>query len=509
MKIKYIFYSLLFAGGISLASCSTGEDSGNAESGSVKMTLGASLPGSSSRVSETADATNGLLTKWQEGEDITVFHQFLLNGDPVAMSISLPFVNSAAASSTGTFTYDGMGNYSFNTGNTMTAFSSQPYFTPTLVSEGEYNLTLGDYTTQDGTLDNLYKYDVLYGSATPTSTTTANIAQMHHLLSCIRFDLSSSLFANQTIKSFKFESTGTSILPSTAGVVYTYIDNPSNVTGPTGLAPVSKWLPSGSQTFSSAGAASLYMMTVPVAVASGSESGVLAGVLDANGIKYAKYVSVAGVTFTKGGFRYANMALSAPWWYEWDAKTYYSETQYASTSSDSYKNTGSTASNKCLSCPSKDDVKKMLSYGVWLDLNKTWTDCYGQSHKGGFWLKKMSAISADISAGATITPVETATSLSSAPSDLSTNWMFLPFSGYYQNGVLYSVGSEGRYWTNTYYDSSNAYCLVGTSSGSCKILQNSSTNGLRLLDSSLTFKDSNVTISEFSDDVNMNGTVTF
>jgi hypothetical protein len=509
MKIRYIFYSLLLSATFGLASCSTGEESegGNTNSSSSKMTIGANLPDPSTRVTESADATNGLLTKWQEGETITVFHKFLKDGTALSAMTPLTFVNSAATSATGTFTYNGMANYSFNTGSQMVAFNSQTYYTPSLNSDNSnFTLTLGDYTTQDGTLSNLYKYDALYGSATPTSTTAANISQMHHLLSCVRFDLSNSIFASQTLKNFKFEGIGTSILPFT-GAAYTY--DGSNVTDKTAATSASTWLLSGSQTFSSTGTLPLYMMTAPKAVASSSESGILASVQDANGIKYAKYVSTKGITFNKGGFRSANMTLNAPWWYEWDAKTYYSETQYATTTSDSYKNIGNTVSNKCLTCPSKDDVKKILSYGVWFDLNKTWTDCYGQPQKGGFWLKAWNAVIADILAGVTITPVETATSLSSAPSDLSTNWMFLPFSGWYENGVLNKVGSEGKYWTSTYYDSSNAYYLVGTSGGQCFLYYNPSTNGFRLLDSTLTSKDANVTISEFSDDVTLGGSVTF
>jgi hypothetical protein len=58
------------------------------------------------------------------------------------------------------------------------------------------------------------------------------------------------------------------------------------------------------------------------------------------------------------------------------------------------------------------------------------------------------------------------------PSDLSTNWFFLPFSGRYLNdgtlgtfGTLQEVGNEGDYWSSTVNPSTESYTLLIQTTG--------------------------------------------
>jgi hypothetical protein len=116
--------------------------------------------------------------------------------------------------------------------------------------------------------------------------------------------------------------------------------------------------------------------------------------------------------------------------------------------------TTGTASYACKNCITSDQAKMYLGAGIYKDDTHEWT-WQRITGKGGWWIKKSTAI-AGFSNG-TASKVELIKSggtnsslwLTSKPTDLATNWFFVPANGWIDDGELVWVGKRAGFWTNT------------------------------------------------------------
>ena len=123
---------------------------------------------------------------------------------------------------------------------------------------------------------------------------------------------------------------------------------------------------------------------------------------------------------------------------------------------------GFQASNSCTGLPNVNEMTWYADKGDprW-DADELWTTM-GHLYKGGMWFKKKSQISGYNSTtavdghdwhtygGAYGRSVSHTTLPSAADAN---NYFYLPALGYYAYGQLYSIGSEGGYWTSSAYSS--------------------------------------------------------
>jgi len=103
-----------------LSACSEsdyGSDPVTKDKSSKSMCIGVSLPSSTTRVTETADATKGLITAWESTDAIQVFHKYT-NNAAVGTIQDFTFTSTAAGTST-TFAYSGASEYSFTPSNSL------------------------------------------------------------------------------------------------------------------------------------------------------------------------------------------------------------------------------------------------------------------------------------------------------------------------------------------------------------------------------------------------------
>jgi hypothetical protein len=159
---------------------------------------------------------------------------------------------------------------------------------------------------------------------------------------------------------------------------------------------------------------------------------------------------------------------------------------------DGYKTFAQSTDFSKENLPTFNQITWYLAAGVYYDANQKWGP--GDNQVGGVWFKKKSKIigntynvydhsyvdeegnTQNVYVNKTVT-AETFNTTSSyltslgdtddqwivdAPSDLSTNWFFLPFSGRYvsADGTLDGVGIEGDYWSSTVYSSTESYTLL-------------------------------------------------
>jgi len=158
-----------------LASCSTEEQSGDNVPGS-KVTLNASLPNSSTRVSEAGSDTYGLVTNWSSDDELNV----LINANtlvPMAKGNGNTFTATPA---------DATVVAGFNAGNTIYGVNNKANDNITTALNGNQLKATLDFTGQDGTVGNLAKYDLMYGKGDPTGSITFN-----HKICMLRLDINS------------------------------------------------------------------------------------------------------------------------------------------------------------------------------------------------------------------------------------------------------------------------------------------------------------------------------
>ena len=282
--------------------CSSNDSETGANSSSGNMLIGVSLPSVSTRVTETADATKGLITAWESTDSLRVFHKYTKNGTVGSMQ-GFKFTSASAGSST-TFKYSGAGEYSFTSGNLLYAFNALPTsgnYTKTYSSSNDnFTLSLSGLGSQDGTVSNLRNYDAMYGTSTFTSGTPSAMA-INHLMSVVRFDVSNIAFSG-TLTSVKFTYTatsGSSLLPSSGG--FTLSNAGTLATGT--LTGATSW--SVSNVAVSSGTAPVYLMTFP-----DTRSGTLTiTATDSGGNTYSRTITLSNFSLTSGNMKAYKVTL--------------------------------------------------------------------------------------------------------------------------------------------------------------------------------------------------------
>lgn len=194
MKKVYIITALL---SLLMVSCSTDDVTDTGDSSLHTVSLNALIPNANkTRVVETADATTGLVTSWDSSDKLSV----LLNtGNMIEMSkdeTANGFTATVSETDQSAFT---SGSIIYGVNN-----NSSDQITTSLV-DGKIN-TIVDFTGQNGSLDNISKYDLMYGKGDVSKSITFN-----HKVCVMRFDLSSSqLSGNITSAAFSFVPSATS-----------------------------------------------------------------------------------------------------------------------------------------------------------------------------------------------------------------------------------------------------------------------------------------------------------
>lgn len=191
MKIKniYLIVSLFL---FLICSCSTDDliDT-NTLNQSATVSLSALLPnGNSTRVCESADATTGLVTSWNSSDKLSV----LLNtGNVVEMSKDETVNGFTATVSESDLNAFKSGSIIYGVNN-----NSSDQITTSL-QNGKLN-TVVDFTGQNGSLDNISKYDLMFGVGDASTAIRFN-----HKACVMRFDLSSSQLSGKvTSATFAF-----------------------------------------------------------------------------------------------------------------------------------------------------------------------------------------------------------------------------------------------------------------------------------------------------------------
>jgi len=421
------------------------------------MSFSASLPSSTTKVTETADATKGLITTWESTDALQVFHKYIKNSTVGAMQ-GFKFTSKSAGSSV-TFAYSGAGEYSFTPNSSLYGFNALPTagnYTQTYnLSTDNFTLSLSGYGSQTGTLSNLRNYDAMYGVSSVNSGGTPSAMPMKHLTSVLRFDLTNAAFTG-TLTSVAFTytpSSGSSLLPSFGNFT---LSNAGTVT--TGsLSGSTSW--TVNNIAASSGAAPVYLMTFP-----DTRSGSLTITATASdGSTYSRTITLSSFSLTSASMKAYKVTLNKQAttysynYYMWDATaTYVSGTNNYNTI------TSGVATNSCKDCPTYDQIQMYIGAGAYWDSTTSWKDASGTAHTGGLWLKKKAYISG-FDAG-TATKKTIATPTAGIPSNTS-EYFFLPASGFMSGSIADNVGSYGYYWSSTPgSNATGAYSLYFSSS---------------------------------------------
>lgn len=173
MKKIYLFAGLA---AMMLASCSTDEQPGGGQVAGSKVTLNASLPNSGTRVNEAASDTYGLITNWSADDSLDV----LANSNAI-VSMTKADGNTFSATPANSTIAAG-----FNPGQTIYGVNNKKNDKITTAVNGSQLKATLDFSGQNGTVDNLAKYDLMYGTGDPTGNITFN-----HKICMLRLDINS------------------------------------------------------------------------------------------------------------------------------------------------------------------------------------------------------------------------------------------------------------------------------------------------------------------------------
>lgn len=174
MKKIYLFAGMA---ALMLASCSTDEQASGGYVAGSKVTLNASLPNSGTRVTEAASDTYGLITTWSSDDNLDV----LVNTNTIVSmtkSTGNTFTTTPANATIGA---------GFNAGQTIYGVNNKSNDKITTALNGSQLKATVDFTGQDGTVDNLKNYDLMYGKGDPTGNITFN-----HKICVLRLDINST-----------------------------------------------------------------------------------------------------------------------------------------------------------------------------------------------------------------------------------------------------------------------------------------------------------------------------
>jgi hypothetical protein len=452
MRSKFLFLSFLAAGLLSACSSS---DSDVSKEATGNMSIGVSLLSVGTRVTETADTDNGLVTAWESTDKLNIFHKYAKTGSTASM-IGLEFKNSSSAgSSTTTFVYDGTEDgYSFNPGNNLYVFNklsiANNYTVTYRSSTDDFLIGLNGFDSEDGTIGCLRNYDAMYSISSVADNGVPGSMTMKHYPSVIRFDLFNAAFSTLVTKVvFTCENASSSILPSSASFS---LDKNGTIANEV-LQCNTSWTVSNVAV--SSGVASVYLMTFPF---QGMNGKLTITATNSDGSIYSRQITLSNFSLASGQVKAYKVTLNATElsfalkYYMWDASG-----EYVPNTSDYNKITSGVATNSCAGCPTYDQIQMYLGAGVYWDNTIKWKDTStGTDYTGGLWLKKKQNI-AGFDAG-TATKATWTAPISGTPSNTA-DYFFLPASGnnYY---TATGQGSGGRYWSSTpYNDGVKAYRL--------------------------------------------------
>jgi len=179
-------YLLAGMAALMLASCSTDEQTSGGYVAGSKVTLNASLPNSGTRVNEAASDTYGLITTWSADDSLDV----LVNTNAI-VSMTKGTGNTFTATPTTSTLASG-----FNAGQTIYGVNNKYNDKiTTAVNSSKLKATV-DFTGQKGTVDNLKRYDLMYGKGDPTGNITFN-----HKICVLRLDINSDSLKDDGITS--------------------------------------------------------------------------------------------------------------------------------------------------------------------------------------------------------------------------------------------------------------------------------------------------------------------
>jgi len=436
------------------------------------MSFSASLPSSTTKVTETADATKGLITAWESTDALQVFHKYIKNSTVGAMQ-GFTFASKSAGSSV-TFAYSGASEYSFTPNSFLYGFNALPTagnYTQTYnTSSDNFTLSLSGYGSQTGTLSNLRNYDAMYGVSSVNTGGTPSAMPMSHLISVLRFDLTNAAFTG-TLTSVAFTytpSSGSSLLPSSGN--FTLSNSGTVTTG--SLTGATSW--TVNNIAASSGTAPVYLMTFP-----DTRSGTLTITATASdGSTYSRTITLSAFLLTSGSMKAYKVTLNLVpptttysfKYYMWDA---------TANGTNNYSTiTSGVATNSCKDCPTLDQICMYIGAGTYWDSTTPWKDASGTTHTGGLWLKKKPYISG-FDAG-TATKSYSATPTTGIPSNTN-EYFFLPASGYMSGSSAYYVGSGGCYWSSAPSSYATSAYNLGFDSSSVNAYGNARSNGFCLL----------------------------
>jgi len=155
MKRIYIYAGVI---AMMAASCSTDDSSTGGYVSGSKVTLNASFSNSDTRVTETASTTNGLVTAWSDDDSLDV----LVNTNAL-VSMTKSTGNTFTATPANATVGSG-----FNAGKVIYGVNNKYNDKITTALNSSQLKATVDFTGQNGTVDNLKKYDLMYGKGDPT-----------------------------------------------------------------------------------------------------------------------------------------------------------------------------------------------------------------------------------------------------------------------------------------------------------------------------------------------------
>ena len=477
----------LFVAGALLLCFGSCQSSDNTKEGALvtSLPLTAQLESVLSRVGMD-DTSGGTFSCYWNQDRLSVYHKYVLNG--TAQSIMpLEFATSSTSGTSGTFSYTGSGEYRYNPGSRIYAFSSYTNggYTASVADDGTTTLTVPRLASQPGTLSTCATFDALYGSAVVNNDTgSPEPLTMHHLFGVLNLHLTSSSFSTSYPVTVTLTSSIASVLPGNSGTATLGAD------GTLGKQTGS-WSPSWSATITptTSGAVDVYLMTWPfsainstLTVSCSDHTGNIYtdGILTLNNFSLAaaqlksQSLAINGTLFT-----YDSSKLFA-----WDATDYQPVTvNTVPTNANCFNYTDNEWSNNasyaCKNCPCANEMSWYFSVPCYWDNGSVSggnTTAYkladGSTTTAGMWFRKKSGISGFSSIiysgknSGTVTQLSTMSTSDIAALNLSSDYFFLPAAGStnYSTGAFNYGGSNGFYWLSTPdTGTTNGYHLIFSS----------------------------------------------
>ncbi len=473
---RYIYLTVALSSML-FAACSS-DNEGSTDNGGIAtdggLLLGASLNAvqSDSRIATTS--TNTLTTNWSaDGSDkLTVYNKYLNNGVAGDMT-GIDFVNKTKSGTQTDQFYNGPTTTTFNTtsgDNAIFAFNklaTEANYTQTYNTDGTFTLTqkgLGEdlnITTQSGLATDLYKYDAMYGVTTANSADYSKDVTMHHINTVLKFDMKNGAFGTNSISDIHIESVdaANSLIPA-GTATYTLSADGSTLTNK--ARSYLTYFKIGSAATAVSGIAPFYLMTYPgtypyptasatghmVIYASNGDVIPAENTPGATGsVFYGRYLSYTNLNLLPGRVKEVTVTMNKNNYCKWDAADNFPTVENTTAYSADLK-----ASNLCANCPTLDEFRMYVGAGFYYDnpsssTAKSWTDCYGQPHKGGYWFKKKSKI--DGFSTGTATKKTTGTGTVGTPTNTDDYFYVPACDDMKQYNWIWSSSGNAWYWSST------------------------------------------------------------